>query len=151
VGVLAPVCAFGALEAAGPRAADLAFLAGCWRAEVAGRVVEEQWMAPAGGVLVGMGRTVAGEKVEQHEFLLVREQPDGVFYIASPSGQATASFKLVTLNQDEAVFENPAHDFPTRIRYRRVGPDALHARIEGIRNSQLRGIDFPYTRVVCAQ
>ncbi len=141
----------GSLEAAGPTAADLSFFAGCWRAERGGRVVEEQWMAPAGGLLVGMGRTVAGGKAEEHEFLLVREQPDGVFYVASPLGQATTSFKLVTLSQDEAVFENPGHDFPTRIRYRRAGPNSLHARIEGTRNGQARGIDFPYTRVVCPQ
>ena len=34
--------------------ADLAFLAGCWKLESNGRVVEEHWLAPAGGSLMGV-------------------------------------------------------------------------------------------------
>jgi hypothetical protein len=49
---------------------------------------------------------------------------------------------------DEVVFENPAHDFPQRIRYRASGA-ALQARIEGTMNGKTRGIDFPYTRTNC--
>ena len=37
---------------------QLGWLAGNWRLERNGRVVDEQWMAPAGGVMLGMSRTV---------------------------------------------------------------------------------------------
>lgn len=55
----------------------------------------------------------------------------------------------------EAVtFEDPAHDFPQRVIYRRVTPDSIHARIEGIvrgqERGQERGIDFPCRRMACA-
>ncbi|MGH8854313.1 MAG: hypothetical protein ACREWI_08545 [Telluria sp.] len=43
------------------------------------------------------------------------------------------------------MFENPAHDFPQRIIYRRVGDTGLHARIEG----KGKGIDFPMRRTAC--
>jgi uncharacterized protein DUF6265 len=128
---------------------DLAFVSGCWRLESNGRTIEEHWLAPAGGSLIGVGRTVSGGKTVEYEFLQIRETADGLTYIAKPSGQAEASFPLVSHSVDEVVFENPTHDFPQRIRYRRAGPDALHARIEGTMNGKARGIDFPYARAAC--
>jgi hypothetical protein len=47
------------------------------------------------------------------------------------------------------VFENAAHDFPQRVLYRREAADRLVARIEGLRNGQPRGIDFPMQRMAC--
>jgi hypothetical protein len=44
------------------------------------------------------------------------------------------------------TFENPAHDFPQRVIYKLTAPDKLGARIEGMRNGNLRGVDFPMTR-----
>lgn len=129
--------------------ADAGFISGCWKLEANGRTIEEQWLAPLGGSLVGVGRTVAGAKTVEYEFLQIRETPDGLTYIAKPSGQAEASFKLLSKSVDEVVFENPTHDFPQRIRYRRTGPDQLHARIEGTMSGKPRGIDFPYTRAAC--
>lgn len=138
-----------AASAQAPTTAALGFLAGCWRFEANGRVVEEQWLAPAGGSLVGVGRTVAGGKTVGHEFLQIRDLPAGLTYIVLPSGQAETRFVLASHSADEWVFENPTHDFPTRIRYRRAGPNTLQARIEGTMNGKPRGIDFPYTRVAC--
>lgn len=137
--------------AAGQAAAtnDLAFMAGCWRLEANGRTIEEHWLAPSGGSLMGVSRTVAGGKTVEYEFLQIRDLPDGLTYIAKPSGQAEASFKLLSKTADEVVFENPTHDFPQRIRYRRAGSDALHARIEGQMKGQQRGMDFAFVRAKC--
>ena len=132
-----------------PRATDLAFLAGCWALERGGRTVEEHWLAPAGGSLLGVGRTVGGGKTLEFEFLQIREEDNGLFYVAKPSNQPEASFKLTAHSADSVTFENPTHDFPQRIIYRRSG-DALFARTEGTTNGRTRGVDFPYTRTACA-
>ncbi len=128
---------------------DLAFMAGCWQLEANGRKTEEQWLAPAGGSLLGVSRTVAAGKTVDYEFLQIRDLAEGLTYIAKPSNQAEARFTVASSTADEVVFENPAHDFPQRIRYRRVGTDALHARVEGTMNGKTRGIDYPYARVAC--
>ena len=128
---------------------DVAFISGCWKLEANGRTIEEHWLAPSGGSLMGVSRTVAGGKTVEYEFLQIRDMPDGLTYIAKPSGQAEASFKLLSNTADEVVFENPAHDFPQRIRYRKVGADTLQARIEGTMNGKSRGMDFPFTRAAC--
>ena len=129
--------------------ADLAFMTGCWKFERGGRTVEEHWLAPAGGSLIGVSRTVAGGKTVDYEFLQIRDLADGLTYIAKPSRQPETSFKIASKTADEIVFENPAHDFPQRIRYRRGG-DTLHARIEGTMNGKPGAVDFPYARVACA-
>ncbi len=129
--------------------ADLAFMAGCWRLSANGRTIDEHWLAPAGGPRVGISRTAASGKTVEYEFLQIRDLPDGLTYIAKPSGQAEAQFKIASKTADEIVFENPTHDFPQRIRYKRVGADRLEARIEGTMNGKSRSMDFPYARVAC--
>jgi hypothetical protein len=102
-----------------------------------------------GGSLLGVGRTVGGGKTLEFEFLQIREEDHGLFYVAKPSNQPEASFKLTAHSADSVTFENPTHDFPQRIIYRRSG-DALFARTEGTTNGRTRGVDFPYTRTACA-
>jgi hypothetical protein len=127
---------------------DLAFLTGCWKLESNGRVVEEHWLAPAGGSLMGVSRTVAKGKMVEYEFLQILDLPEGLTYVARPSGQPEAKFRATTKTADEIVFENPVHDFPQRIRYRLTGT-TLNARIEGNMNGKARAIDYPYSRVPC--
>jgi hypothetical protein len=131
-----------------PTTSDLKFLTGCWRLEIKGRTVEEHWLAPAGGSLMGVSRTVVNGKTTEFEFLQIRDLPEGLTYIAKPSNQPEAKFVATSKTADEVVFENPKHDFPQRIRYRLSG-DSLHARIEGTLNGKERGIDFPYKRAAC--
>lgn len=133
-----------------PSLTDLSFLAGCWELKANGREINEQWMKPAGGVMLGMGRTVANGQVREYEFTQIRQDKEGeISYVAKPSGQEEASFKLVKFQNKEAVFENLEHDFPQRVIYRSQADDSLFARVEGTRNGQLRGIDYPYKRTKC--
>ncbi len=133
-----------------PAVASAAWIAGCWSGEVRGQEYTEQWMKPSGEAMLGMSRTVSKNKMVDHEFLQIRQQDDGeVYYIAKPSKQAEASFKLIKAGPQELIFENPQHDFPQRIIYRLVSEGSLVARIEGTRNGQQRGVDFPMKRVKC--
>ncbi len=103
-------------------------------------------MAPLGGTMLGMSRTVRGGTTREYEFLQIRDVDGALAYIARPSGQAEATFRVKTLSASEVIFEDPAHDFPQRIIYRRNDDGSLTARIEGTMNGQARGVDFPYTR-----
>jgi hypothetical protein len=144
------------LAVAGPLAAQARpdvnaarWLAGCWELRSGARVTHEHWMAPAGGAMLGMSRTVVRDTVREWEHLLIGPSAGGVAYTARPSRQAETSFAAETLSDTLLVFANPAHDFPQRILYRRVGADSVVARIEGPRGGQMRGIDFPMRRVGC--
>ena len=128
---------------------QLGWLAGHWRMERAGRVVEEQWMAPAAGVMLGMSRTIARGKVVEHEFLQIREGPGGaLYYVALPSGQKEAAFQIKSMNATEAVFENLQHDFPQRIIYTLQPDGSLLAAIEGPgQDDKVRRVEFSFKRV----
>ena len=107
-----------------PSLDDLAWMAGCWELTRDGRHVIEQWMPAEGGTMLGMSRAVANGKTVEYEFLLIRPGPNGLDYVAKPSGQAEGTFTAGRVSATAVVFENPAHDFPTTIsvqaRWRRV-------------------------------
>ncbi|MBA2706894.1 MAG: hypothetical protein H0U59_03715 [Gemmatimonadaceae bacterium] len=128
----------------------LGWLAGCWQLRAGAMMIEEQWLAPRAGVLLGVGRTTRGDSLVSYEFMRIQARGDSVVFTAQPSGQQTAEFTARVLTSREVVFENLAHDFPQRVRYRAAGTDSLHSRIEGLQGGQLRGIDFPYVRANCA-
>ncbi|MBV8035980.1 DUF6265 family protein [Roseateles sp.] len=130
--------------------APVAWLAGCWsqQGREAGSV--EHWMAPAGGVMLGMARMLKNGRVVEFEFMQIRADADGrLSFVAQPQGRPPTAFPLLRQAEAEAVFENPAHDFPQRVLYRREAADRLVARIEGRSNGQERGIDFPMQRTAC--
>ena len=106
-------------------------------------------MKPSGNMMLGMSHTVVNGKTREYEFIrIVQEENGNVFFVAQPSGQKEARFKLVTLTGSEARFENPEHDFPQRIIYRRDG-DLLTGRIEGVSKGKERAVDFPLKRIAC--
>jgi hypothetical protein len=127
----------------------IAWLAGCWQADTAARSVEEQWLPPRGGSMVGMSRTVSGNKLVAYELVVVREDGDRLSYQAHPSGQASAVFTSTSLSGEKVVFENLEHDFPQRVGYERRGSDLL-AWIEGDQKGRRRRVEFPYRRAACA-
>lgn len=122
-----------------------AWLAGCWRREAGNAVVDEQWMEPLGGSMLGMTRTVRGGRVVEYEHLRIEARGSDVYLVALPSGQALAEFKLAAGQGPTLVFENPEHDFPKTIRYAPNGVDSLLATIAG----DGREVRFPYGRVEC--
>ena len=124
------------------------WLQGCWQMSAGDRVVEEQWMAPRGGVMLSVGRTVRGDRLIEYEWVLLRENGGALEYEAHPSGQPSAVFTAKTATATEVVFENPAHDFPQRVGYKRDG-DALLAWIDGTTGGKSRRVEFPYRRVAC--
>lgn len=130
---------------------SLQWLAGCWASELDEPGSGEQWMAPAGGTMLGMARTLKGGRTVQFEFMQIRESALGVVFVAHPSGQAGTRFAAVEISASGAVFEQRGPDFPQRVIYRLLPDARVAARIEGLRNGELRGVDFPMRRVACGE
>ena len=145
VTLLAPAAAAPAQR---PDASALVWMAGCWQQKSGDRVVDEMWMTPAGGAMLGVSRTVADGRAVAHEFMQIREDNGQLAFIARPSGQQEATFRMLKSSAREVVFENPAHDFPQRVSYRLDG-ETLVGRIEGMQNGKPRSVDYPMRRVAC--
>jgi hypothetical protein len=140
-----------AVEPQGVSIAQMSWLAGCWESPRTDRRVVEQWMRPDGGSMLGMSRTVVGDKTKEYEFMQIRQEEGKLVFLAKPSGQAEDSFASIKLTDSEVIFENQAHDFPQRILYRLNADGSISARIEGTQGGETRGIDFPLRRAKCTE
>ena len=124
-------------QAAPPmRVADLGWMTGHWETRAVNNVVtEEAWSAPRGGLMLGHSRTTSGERTREFEFLRIIADEDGVLsYIAQPGGGAPVGFRMTAHGATSATFDNPQHDFPQRIVYRRSG-DTMVATISALDGS----------------
>jgi hypothetical protein len=142
----------GAANAQADGVQRLAWLAGCWASSAGERQVEEHWTAPRAGSMLGMSRTVRGDRLVEYEFVILRERGAQLAYEVSPSGRPSTVFLSTTIDARSVVFENLQHDFPQRVAYERSG-DELQAWIEGpgkTAGSTPRRIAFAYRRVPCA-
>src|SRR5262245_38112719 len=62
---------------------ELSWIAGDWQTAPGGRTqIEEHWTQPAGGSMVGTGRTVAGARTVEFEFLRLEQRGEDIYYVA---------------------------------------------------------------------
>ena len=128
---------------------------GCWEGKVNQRDFREEWLPLAGDIMVGVSQTALRGKTVDFEYLRLEPRPDGVFYVAAPSGKNEAAFRLATQTTaggDEVftfVNATPGVDYPQHIIYRRGSEGWLYVTVEG----KVRGTDkqviFPMRRVDC--
>lgn len=125
---------------------QLSWMTGKWTRQEGNRRMEEYWTEPAGRTMVGLARTVVGNRTVDFEFLRILQTKTGkITYLASPGGRCPPTpFELIQLEGEHAVFENLNHDFPQRIIYRRDTDGTLHARIEGLQNGQSQHIEWSW-------
>jgi hypothetical protein len=127
------------------RLEQLAFMAGSWGAPSGGADVEEVWLAPKGGLMLGLGRTVKDGKAVEFEFLRVEQRGESLVYLASPGGKPATPFPLASLDATSAVFESNL-EFPRRVSYRKNPDGTLTARLEGTRNGQPAAREWTWKR-----
>lgn len=142
------VSVFSQYKSDRPTIGDLSWFSGCWQMERApGRLSYEQWTKPQ-GIMIGLAYTLRDGKIVDHEFLRLIERDGDIFYVAIPARQKETEFKLTALSENEAVFENPDHDFPQRLIYRKRD-GGISARVEGESDGKTRGFDLVFSAVEC--
>ena len=107
------------------------WMAGGWVSEDAGGKWVEEWWTPArAGVMLGAGRSGKAATLEWWEQTRIEIADGKLRFCALPKGQPGACFAATKVAATEITFENPGHDFPTRVAYRKDGNDLL-AEISG--------------------
>ena len=127
-------CAPVALAAPGDcsRLETVAWLVGTWQAQSGERLLGETWASVSAITLEGRGvtRSAADGRVIDSEDLRLVAMGDGVFYVAKVAhNERPVAFRLTACADGRLVFENPAHDFPRRLEYRRVAADRLEVTV----------------------
>ena len=127
-----------------PKFSDLAFLSGAWTAKQGKAEVEEFWTPLRAGSLLGSNRTVAGDRTVAFEHLRIVERKTGVFYCSQPNGAKATEFKLTKSGPGEAIFENPEHDFPTKIAYVKRADGVVVATISGMQGGKSQSMSWNF-------
>lgn len=127
-------------------ASKLAWIVGTWERTVDGKTNIEHWMPHAGTTFMGLSHTYDSKRTHFFEFMRIATHGGRIAYIVQPGGDRPVLFRAVKVTEDEAVFENPEHDHPQRIRYVKTeaGMTATTSLIDGSRATEFafeRGAD----------
>ncbi len=145
----------GDVAAAAATIADLAFLAGAWRADWDGSILEEHFTPPRDGTIVGMFRWGRDGATRLTEHMVIEQADDGVVLLLrhfnpglvpwEQEADGPLRFRLEHVEGGQAVFEDLSRAFPSHIVYHRISPDTLLARLEGRgEDGEDRQIEFVY-------
>ena len=118
---------------------DFGWLEGCWVSPDGSS--QEVWVVEDERSLAGFAVGISDGKIGFYELMSIRQTEVGSWqFTAHPSGQASASFEAVEIDENSVVFANPDHDYPQEIRYAREG-EQLYASVSLIGGVDPRSFD----------
>jgi Domain of unknown function (DUF6265) len=111
----------------------LEWLTGTWnRTNIRlGRTAYEKWEKVSDTEMKGVGVTMDGGTTVFTEKLKILVKDNLLWYVADvPENKEPVYFKITVINENEFVCENPEHDFPQKILYKKEG-NKMKAVISG--------------------
>lgn len=92
----------------------------------------EKWEIASDSTLMGESFVISKKDTVFFENMLLEQREDSLFYNVSINKQNTiTSFYLTKSTDNQLVFENPKHDYPTKITYTLAAKDSIMAEISG--------------------
>jgi len=122
----------------------LLWLEGQWKRTNAkpGRTATESWKKAGTNELVGIGISLKGRDTVFAEKLKILVKDNSIYYVADVTeNKAPVYFKFTELTNDGFVCENPDHDFPKKISYKREGKT-----VKATTSGDGKSIDFLFVK-----
>jgi uncharacterized protein DUF6265 len=98
------------------------WLSGCWQMSAGDRTVEEHWMAPRGNTMLGMGRTVRGDSLVDHELVILRFESTRLAYEAHRPARVPRYFRPPSSRTERSSSRIPLTTFLSGLATRNGGP-----------------------------
>ena len=141
------VCVFMASQIAAQQTKPLQWMLGVWKISTPQGMVMEIWEQKDDSTLKGRSVFVKTNKDTIPQENIEMAFRNGEWYyiptVANQNEGKPVSFKVIFLRSNEFVSENPAHDFPQRIAYRRI-KQYMYASIEGKKNGRYSKQNFDF-------
>ncbi len=124
------------------------WLLGNWENISEDGAATENWKKENDSTFKAESFIIAEEDTVFYEKVTLQLRKDTLDFVVSTRNQneAPVSFRLVNSNEKTLVFENPQHDFPTKITYNKIGADSIYAEISGTVNGSERKEGFPFKK-----
>lgn len=127
---------------------QLRFFEGSWKVENSNLM--EKWQLSGEDVYVGKSYSVLGKDTILNETIQLIFDRENIWYkvqVHNQNAGKTVLFRLTKCQGSVFIFENPEHDYPQKIGYRRIGNDKILAWIEGQENGKLNKSEWAMRRV----
>jgi Domain of unknown function (DUF6265) len=115
------------------------WLIGNWGNTTPEGILSESWKKENDSVYKGQSFFVIGKDTVFAEYIDLAETNGKLTYTVSVKGQnneAPVPFEMTSATENQMVFENPKHDFPSKITYTKVNNDSLVAEISGMQKGK---------------
>ena len=134
-----------------PKAIEQAnWFIGSWQNMSNDGLFVENWKYVSDSLYQGESYILQNNDTVFYESIELEKQNNEWHYIVSVKGQnkeEPVSFKLTSLSPNQLVFENPKHDFPTKITYLKISEDSIVASISGLIEGKEKIEQFPMKKV----
>ena len=127
------------------------WMVGCWQAKSArdGATINETWLAPRGGTLMGIGQTYREDKTVAWEAMRMYNEGDAVKLWLRPGLRNELTLTLEAAGDNFAAFSLKEGDSTTKLRYERKSATEMLATFRLEQGDNRRGADFAFAKVEC--
>jgi hypothetical protein len=123
------------------------WLLGNWENEMPEGVLTETWTKENDSTFSGTTYFLINKKDTVHsEAIILSQLNDELVYRPTVKGQnndESVDFKLSSVSENSFSFENPKHDYPQKIVYKKVNETNLVATISGMQQGKQSSESYP--------
>lgn len=123
---------------------------GSWQNMSKDGLFSEIWKYSNDSLYEGESYILKNNDTVFYESIDLEKHKNEWYYTVSVKGQnkeEPVSFKLTSVSPNQIVFENPEHDFPTKITYLKISEDSIVASVSGLIKGQEKIEEFPMKKV----
>lgn len=146
--VILSICLLLSIAGFSQRVTAVQWMVGTWKISTPQGTIVEIWQPKDDSTLQGRSLFVktTGDSIPQETIEMAFRNGEWVYSptVMNQNGGSAVPFKVIFMRGSEFIAENPAHDFPQRIAYRRI-KQSLYASIEGKRNGKYGKQNFDFT------
>lgn len=125
------------------------WLLGEWKNTTTASDFTEKWSQKTDSSFTGKSYVLVGKDTVFNENVLLEQRNDSLFYnvvVKNELESESISFYMTKSDEKQLIFENPKHDFPTKIVYNKIGNDSIFAQIFGKQDGKEVSEAFPMKR-----
>ena len=125
------------------------WLIGSWEQKLADGNLKETWTKQNDSTFSGENYFINTKDTVHFESIKLIQRAEELTYIATVVGQNNdepVDFKLTSDADNTFTFENPAHDYPQKISYKKVNETNLIATISGKQQGKLTSESYPMAK-----